>query len=102
LLRACGIPDGLVQRWPQATNSYDEMVAVAALLADHPGERAIVVSDALHMPRLRYLRGRLAPGDRVRLRASRITPTRDPPTVLAAAMFWFREPLAYLWYRVRY
>ncbi|HEX4883876.1 MAG TPA: ElyC/SanA/YdcF family protein [Casimicrobiaceae bacterium] len=101
-LAACGVPRALVLRWSDAANSFEEMNGVAALLADHPGAQAIVVSDALHMPRLRYLRDRLALRDRVFLRQCRIERTTDPQALLAALVFWFREPLAYAWYRLRY
>ena len=55
----CAVPGALLHEWPNSTDSFEEMSAVATLLSDHPGTHAIVVSDSLHMPRLRYIRGRV-------------------------------------------
>jgi hypothetical protein len=78
------------------------MSAVATMLAANPGTQAIVVSDALHMPRLRYIRDRLALNGRVYLRQSRLGWRSDPDYLLRVVVFWFREPLAYVFYRLRY
>ena len=72
------------------------------MLAVNPGAQAIVVSDTLHMPRLRYLRDRLALNGRVYFRQSRLGWRPDPVYLLRVVVFWFREPLAYVFYRLRY
>ena len=64
----CAVPSALLHEWRDSTDSFEELSAVAALLSDHPGAHAIVVSDALHMPRLRYVRDRLGLNGRVYLR----------------------------------
>ena len=71
-LSRCGIPDALLTYWPAAANSYEEMLAVRQFLAVKPEVQVIVVSDALHMARLRYLRDRLALEDRVFLQQSHL------------------------------
>jgi len=101
-LRRCGIPDVLLKQWPATANSYEEMSAVKQFLAAMPDGRAIVVSDALHMPRLRYLRDRLALNGRVFFRQSRLGDRLDMNYLLCVVEFWFREPLAYVFYRVKY
>ena len=60
LVSAAVFPDELLHQWPNTANSFEEMSAVASMLSANPGTRAIVVSDSLHMPRLRYIRERLA------------------------------------------
>lgn len=101
-LRRCGIPDALLKRWPATANSYEEMSAVRQFLASMPGVHAIVVSDALHMPRLRYLRHKLALHGQVFFRQSRLGDRLDTNYLFRVVEFWFREPLAYVFYRVRY
>lgn len=101
-LERCGIPDALLKYWPATANSYEEMLAVRQFLAVKPEVQAIVVSDALHMPRLRYLRDKLALNDRVVFRQSRLGTRRDMIYMSHVVQFWFREPLAYVYYRVRY
>jgi uncharacterized SAM-binding protein YcdF (DUF218 family) len=102
LMRDCAIPGDRIQNWPAPSDSFEEMEAVRTLLSDHPGMRAIVVSDSLHMPRLRYIRDRLALEDRVYLRQSRLGGRYDLVYLSKVAVFWFREPLAYVYYRLRY
>lgn len=101
ILRRCGIPDALLKYWTTA-NSYEEMLAVRQFLAVMLDARVIVVSDALHMPRLRYLRDRLALNGMVILRQSRLGDRLDMIYLSHVVQFWFREPLAYAYYRVRY
>jgi uncharacterized SAM-binding protein YcdF (DUF218 family) len=102
LIRGCGIPGALLHRWPTLADSFEELSAVATIVSAEPGARAIVVSDALHMPRLRYLRGRLGLNGRVYLRQSRLGGRLDPDYLFRVVIFWFREPLAYVFYRLRY
>ena len=101
-LVGCGIPDELLQQWPNTDNSFEEMSAVARMLSANPGTRAIVVSDSLHMPRLRYIRERLALNGSVYFRQSRLGGRSDVPYLLRVVVFWFREPLAYVFYMLRY
>jgi len=98
----CAVPSALLHEWPNSTDSFEEMSAVATLLSDHPNTHAIVVSDSLHMPRLRYIRDRVGLNGRVYLRQSRLGASSDPAYLLKIAVFWFREPLAYIYYRLRY
>lgn len=101
-VRRCGVPEVLLRQWPNTANSYQEIRAVGdALLAD-PSLRAIVVSDALHMPRLRFLRDKFALGGRMILQESRLGGRYDPEYCLQVMVFWFREPLAYVYYRLKY
>jgi uncharacterized SAM-binding protein YcdF (DUF218 family) len=102
LVSGCGVPNALLHQWPTLADSFEEMSAVATMLAANPGTQAIVVSNTLHMPRLRYIRGRLALNGRVHLRQSRLGWRSDPDYLLRVVVFWFREPLAYLFYRLRY
>lgn len=102
LLMRCGVPGGLVHLWPTTADTFEELSAVAAMLSANPGAQAIVVSDALHMPRLRYVRDRLALNGRVYLRQSRLGGRLDPAYLAKVFVFWFREPLAYVFYRLRY
>jgi uncharacterized SAM-binding protein YcdF (DUF218 family) len=99
---SCAFPTALLHDWPNTSDSFEEMSAVATMLAANPGTQAIVVSDALHMPRLRYLRDRLALNGRVYLRQSRLGWRADARYLLRVVVFWFREPLAYVYYRLRY
>ena len=102
VLRRCGIPDVLLKQWPDPANTYQEMSAVGRFLVSQAGVRAIVVSDALHMPRLRYLRNKLELNGKVFFRQSRLSGRFDPDYLFAVVEFWFREPLAYVYYRIRY
>jgi uncharacterized SAM-binding protein YcdF (DUF218 family) len=102
LVNRCGVPSALLQQLPSPTDSFEELSAVAAMLLANPGAQAIVVSDSLHMPRLRYVRDRLALNGRVYLRQSRLGGRSDPAYLVKVAIFWFREPLAYVFYRLRY
>jgi hypothetical protein len=101
-LRRCKVPDELVQRWPTTADTFEEFSALATMLAVNPGAEAIVVSDALHMPRLVYLRDRWALDGRVFFRQSHLGGRADPEYVAKVAVFWLREPLAYIYYRLRY
>jgi uncharacterized SAM-binding protein YcdF (DUF218 family) len=101
-IAGCGVPAGVLGQWPEVANSYQEMLAVKAALKQGGLNGAIVVSDALHMPRLRYLRDRLLPGDSVVFRHSRLGARSDLVYRYHVMKFWFREPLAYAWYRLRY
>lgn len=101
-LRRCGIPATLLKQWPATANSYEEMLAVRQFLGVTFGARAIVVSDALHMPRLHYLRDKLALNGQVFFRQSRLGDRLDTNYLFRVVEFWFREPLAYVFYRVRY
>lgn len=101
-LRRCGIPETFLKRWPYTASSYEEMSTARQFLATMPGVLAIVVSDALHMPRLRYLRDKLALNDQVFFRQNRLGNRLNMKYLLCIVEFWFREPLAYLFYRVRY
>ncbi|WP_172642453.1 YdcF family protein [Azoarcus sp. KH32C] len=102
VMRQCGVPDLLLKQWPSTANSFEEMQAVERELAGDSRCIAIVVSDALHMPRLRYLRNRLGLAGSVYLRQSRLIHRFDLDYVFRVVMFWFREPLAYIYYRMRY
>jgi len=98
----CGVPSALLQQWPTTANSFEELSAVATMLSASPGTQAIVVSDALHMPRLRFIRDRLALNGRVYFRQSRLGGRTDPGYLLLVVVFWLREPLAYVYYLMRY
>ena len=102
LVSRCGVPDELLQQWPTTADSFEELTAVRTMLSANPGTRAIVVSDSLHMPRLRYIRERLALSGRVYFRQSRLGGRRDPAYLIRVVVFWFREPLAYVFYLLRY
>jgi uncharacterized SAM-binding protein YcdF (DUF218 family) len=98
----CHVPDASLYHWPTTRNTFQEVLALATMLADHPGAHAIVVSDSLHMPRLRYVRDRLALNGRVYLRQSRLSGRSDTSYLIRVVVFWFREPLAYVYYMLRY
>jgi len=98
----CGVPEVLVHRWSETADTFEEVSALATMLDARPGIEAIIVSDSLHMPRLRYVRERLGLNGRVYLRQSRLGGRSDPGYLLRVATFWFREPLAYLYYVLRY
>jgi uncharacterized SAM-binding protein YcdF (DUF218 family) len=102
LVNRCGVDGAQVRQWPSPTNTFEELTAVAAMLRRNPAADVIVISDSLHMPRLRYLRDRLGLNGRVYLRESRLEWEPDPAYLLKAAFFWFREPVAYVYYRLRY
>ena len=102
IMGRCGVPGALLHQWPTTANTFEELSALAPMLSANPGTQAIVVSDALHMPRLRYVRDRLALNGRVYLRQSNLGGKSDPAYVVKVAIFWFREPLAYVFYRLRY
>ena len=101
-VEGCGVPKGVLGQWPEVANSYQEMLAVKAALQRDGLNKAIIVSDALHMPRLRYLRDRLSLGDSVVFQPSRLGVRSDIVYRYHVMKFWFREPLAYAWYRLRY
>ena len=101
-IAGCGVPAGVLRQWPEVANSYQEMLAVKAALKHDGLNSAIVVSDALHMPRLKYLRERLSLGDGVVFRHSRLGGRSDIVYFFHVMKFWFREPLAFAWYRLRY
>lgn len=102
LVNGCGVDRERVRQWPSPTNTFEELTEVAAMLRKNPAADVIVISDSLHMPRLRYLRDRLRLNGRVYFRESRLEWQPDPDYLLKAAFFWFREPLAYVYYRLRY
>jgi uncharacterized SAM-binding protein YcdF (DUF218 family) len=102
IFRRCGLPDSILRRWLTPINSFEEMSAVKQFLATKPKAQVIVVSDALHMPRLHYLRDRLGLNGRVLFRQSRLAWRWDPRYLFGVVVFWFREPLAYVFYRLRY
>jgi uncharacterized SAM-binding protein YcdF (DUF218 family) len=102
LVNQCGVPSALLYQLPSPTNTFEELSAVGTMLSETPGSQAIVVSDSLHMPRLRYVRQRLALNGRVYLRQSHLGGRWDPAYLAKVAVFWFREPVAYVFYRLRY
>ena len=101
-MKQCGVPDLLLKQWPNTANSFQEMEAIGRELAGDSKSVAIVVSDALHMPRLRYLRGRFGLLGAVYFRQSRLSRRFDLDYAFRGFVFWFREPLAYVYYRMRY
>ena len=101
-IEGCGVPKGVLREWPEVANSYQEMLAVKAALKRDGLNSSIIVSDALHMPRLRYLRDRLSLGGSVVFQHSRLGERSDIAYFYHVLKFWFREPLAYAWYRLRY
>lgn len=102
IIQDCGIPASILQEWPDTANTYQEMVALADMLATNPGMQAVVVSNPLHMPRLRFLRDRLELNDKVFFRASPLDGHWDYDYLSSVVRFWFTEPLAYLVYRFKY
>lgn len=102
LLRRCGIPSKLMKNWENPTNTYEEMMAVGRFAEAVPGVSVIVVSDALHMPRLHYLRDKLALTGKVFLRQSRAGWHLQSDYFIRRVIFWFREPLAYVFYRLKH
>ena len=102
LLGGCGVPRELLQQWPMTKDSFEGLAAVTRMLSDNPVAQATVVSDALQMPRLRYIRERLKLDGRVYLRQSRLGGRVDAAHLVQVVIFWFREPLAYVFYRLRY
>ena len=101
-IEQCGIPKALIRHWSNPTNTLQEISELKYFLASRPGSKAIVVSDSLHMPRLRYLRDRFALQGLVYFRQSKLGGRLDMEYVLAVVKFWFREPLAYGYYRIIY
>lgn len=102
IIQDCGIPASILQEWPDTANTYQEMVALADMLAANPGMQAVVVSNPLHMPRLRFLRDRLELNGKVFFRASPLGGHWDYSYLSSVVRFWFTEPLAYLVYRFKY
>lgn len=101
-LTDCGVPKALISQWTNTANSFEEMRAVRDALLNHPNTDAIVVSNALHMPRLRYLRERFGLNGRVILQQRRLSWRPELDYSLLVLIFWFREPLAYCYYRFKY
>lgn len=101
-IRHCGIPVARLKRWPDTANTYEEMSAVKQFLLNAPGERMIIVSDALHMPRLHYLRDKFALNGQVFFRQSHLDHHVNMNYLIQIVKFWFREPLAYVFYRIKY
>lgn len=102
LVNRCDVPSALLYQWLSPSNSFEELSAVATMLSASPDKQVIVVSDSLHMPRLRYVRDRLALNGRLYLRQSRLGGQSDPAYWLHVLVFWFREPLAYVFYVLRH
>lgn len=102
LLRKCGIPDALLIQWPTTENSYEEMSKVRQYFISKPTELVIVVSDTLHMPRLHFLRDKLGLNGSVLFRQSHFLWPATPDYMLRVIRFWFREPVAYIYYRLKY
>ena len=101
-LKRCGIPESSLTQWPNTANTYQEVVAVKEHFLNHPNKRLIVVSDALHMPRLRFVRDKLGLKDWVLLKQSHLAWHADFSYLFSVVKFWFREPLAYAYYRLKY
>ena len=101
-LRDCGVPNTILMQWPDNSNTYAEMSAIKRFLLANSTVHALVVSDALHMTRLRYVRSRLALDRRVIFRQSHLGARQDLVYLSHVVEFWFREPLAYIYYRIRY
>jgi uncharacterized SAM-binding protein YcdF (DUF218 family) len=101
-LNNCGIPLASMIHWPDTANSYDEMLRVSAVLLSDGNSKAIVVSDSLHMPRLRYLREIFELQHRVYFRQSILEAKLNADYFFPILVFWFREPLAYMYYRFKY
>ena len=101
-LRECGIPDALLSKWPDTANTFEEMSSLERFLATIPNSQAIVISDTLHMPRLRYLRERLALNGKIFFRQSQLDVQLTTGSFFRVTVFWFREPLAYIYYLFRY
>lgn len=101
-LDRCGIPAARIRKWEEPSNTYEEMRSLQAYLSTPGMGKAIVVSDAPHMPRLRFLRKALGLEGRVVFRESRLAVGPNAVSILRAVMFWTREPAAYLYYRLKY
>ena len=101
-LERCGIPTRNVSSWDGTGNTYEEMRAIGEFLVAEGVGRAIVVSDAPHMPRLRFLRKVLRLEGRVTFRESQLTLEPDAVSLMRAVVFWAREPAAYFYYRLMY
>jgi uncharacterized SAM-binding protein YcdF (DUF218 family) len=102
IMQGCGIPPSILREWPDTANTYQEMMAISEMLAANPGMQAVVVSNALHMARLRFLRDKLGLNGKVFFQASSLGGPRDYYYWSGLIRFWFSEPLAYLVYRFRY
>src|SRR5207302_4984351 len=46
-VESCGVPTALLHQWLTTADTFEEMSAVATMLAGNPRTQAIVVSDAL-------------------------------------------------------
>jgi hypothetical protein len=102
-LSRCGVPTVLIRQWLGPRNTFEELSAVAHMLWTSSGTQVIVISDSLHMARLRYLRDRLGLNGRVYFRQSYLDGRADAAAYLRTLVsFWFRESLAYVYYRLRY
>jgi uncharacterized SAM-binding protein YcdF (DUF218 family) len=101
-LKRCGIQESLVRQWPNTMNTFEEISSIGRFLKTMPNSHVIVISDALHMPRLRYLRTRLALEGEILFRQSRLDVQLTFKSLFRVIVFWFREPLAYVYYRLRY
>ena len=101
-IKACGIPGEVIVRWNHVKNTYEEMVALKHELATKNIRQAIVVSDEPHMPRIHFLLKKMEISDRVILRQSRIQTKNEPLRIYKKIYFWYREPAAYLYYRITY
>ncbi|MBI5373874.1 MAG: YdcF family protein [Candidatus Schekmanbacteria bacterium] len=101
-MKNCGVPARDISVWQQDKNTYEEMLSVKNFIQSEKIKKVIVVSDAPHMPRLRYLKKVLELEENVILQESTLVyyPTVFRTTVMLS--FWYREPLAYLYYRIRY
>lgn len=101
-LRRCGIPDAVLIQWPTTENSCEEMSKVRQYFISKPDDLVIVVSDTLHMPRLHFLRDKLGLNASVLFKQSHFLWPATPDYMLRVIRFWFREPIAYIYYRLKY
>lgn len=102
LLKRCGIPDSLLISWPHTKNTYQEVAAAHRHISLHSSSQVIIVSDALHMPRLRFLRAKFGLQNKLFFKQSHLLWRYDFNYMLSVVKFWFREPIAYLYYRIKY
>lgn len=100
-IQACGVPGQVIIRWPDVKNTFEEMSRIAYQVRTGQMHRVIVVSDPTHMPRLRYLRKILNLEATVIFNQSR-SASSPPLQLYRLLLFWYREPLAYLYYRMKY
>lgn len=96
----CGIDRSLLIEWPETRNSQEEIVAVRDLVRVDREASVVVVSDFLHLPRLRFLHSQLGLGDRVQFAPSVIGGRYGFVTILKFLVFCFREPVAYFYSRL--